>query len=239
MSTTMATPDYWSEPPVETATPEQNSVVDLVFTTHGQQIPADHAWSLSVAVTQVLPWLKNEICAGIHLIHGAQSGNGWERPPDDGIIELSARTRFVLRLPVQRVTDGRALSGQTLELAGYRIDLLDARVRPLSPLTTVLARHVHATGRDNRETAFLEDVARWLERLSITPRKMLCGRIRKLTTPDRAVQTRSLLLAELSPGESARVQRQGLGPDRLLGCGLFMPHKSIGAVHTSRQELSD
>jgi hypothetical protein len=82
------------------------------------------------------------------------------------------------------------------------------------------------------ESIFLEHAAQWLNELDIAPTKMLCGRIHRFTTPGGPMLTRSLLIAELNPKDSAAVQYDGLGPDRLLGCGLFLPHKSIAAVHT-------
>ena len=82
------------------------------------------------------------------------------------------------------------------------------------------------------ESIFLEHAAKWLDELDIAPTKMLCGRIHRFTTPGGPMLTRSLLIAELTPKDSAAVQYAGLGPDRLLGCGLFLPHKSIAAVHT-------
>jgi CRISPR/Cas system CSM-associated protein Csm4 (group 5 of RAMP superfamily) len=39
------------------------------------------------------------------------------------------------------------------------------------------------------------------------------------------------MLADLKPEESLRLQQQGLGPHRLMGCGIFIPHKGIDAVH--------
>ncbi|MBV5275414.1 MAG: type I-MYXAN CRISPR-associated protein Cas6/Cmx6, partial [Lamprocystis purpurea] len=45
-----------------------------------------------------------------------------------------------------------------------------------------------------------------------------------------AITTRSLLLAGLKPDESLRLQQQGLGLHRLMGCGIFIPHKGIDAV---------
>ena len=42
-----------------------------------------------------LPWMVDEPQAGIHLIHGAESGNGWIRPQEpDALLILSRRTRF-------------------------------------------------------------------------------------------------------------------------------------------------
>jgi hypothetical protein len=40
----------------------------------------------------------------------------------------------------------------------------------------------------------------------------------------------SLMLHGLSVADSLRVQRAGIGPHRLLGCGIFVPHRSAAAV---------
>ena len=47
---------------------------------------------------------------------------------------------------------------------------------------------------------------------------------------EELVMTRSLMLAELQPEESIRLQEDGLGPLRHMGCGIFIPHKGIEAV---------
>jgi hypothetical protein len=40
----------------------------------------------------------------------------------------------------------------------------------------------------------------------------------------------SLLLHGLTPAQSLAVQESGLGEGRKLGCGIFVPHKSVVAV---------
>jgi hypothetical protein len=42
---------------------------------------------------------------------------------------------------------------------------------------------------------------------------------------------KSVLLADLNATESIRLQQIGLGPHRVMGCGLFIPHKGIAAIH--------
>jgi len=44
------------------------------------------------------------------------------------------------------------------------------------------------------------------------------------------MHTRSLMLADLTVEEAVKLQQQGLGADRKLGCGLFIPHKGINPV---------
>jgi hypothetical protein len=57
---------------------------------------------------------------------------------------------------------------------------------------------------------------------------MLCGRVTAVATPQRTYQTRSLMLAGLTRAHALALQRHGLGGERMLGCGLFIPHKDIG-----------
>ena len=57
-----------------------------------------------------------------------------------------------------------------------------------------------------------------------------CGKMTLLTTPSGMLRTRSLMLSDLSTGESVRLQQQGLGPHGKMGCGIFIPHKGIESV---------
>ena len=156
----MAMPTIWQETPVARVPVPRETVIDLVFRTRGRQLPTDHAWTLRQTIIQVLPWLEDEPKAGIHLIHGAQSGNGWQQPDDSSVIELSARTRFVLRVPEHRIAQARKLSDQTLEIDGHAVTVLEARVRPLTPNTAVLARHIRVSDSTVDETIYLEHEAK-------------------------------------------------------------------------------
>ncbi|MEJ2178567.1 MAG: type I-MYXAN CRISPR-associated protein Cas6/Cmx6 [Gammaproteobacteria bacterium] len=42
-------------------------------------------------------------------------------------------------------------------------------------------------------------------------------------------------LAELEPAESIALQQRGVGLNRALGCGIFLPHKSLAAVGSSQE----
>lgn len=219
---------YWEED-VDTATAGvPDAVVDLVFQMNCRTLPVDHAYRLSQAVQALLPWFSTVPAAGLHLIHGADSGNGWYRPEAGGedLLYLSRRTRFVLRLPRERVEDARALSGQVLNIDGHALALGEASVRPLAASGTIYARYVVGR-REDSEAAFLERVAGELRSMGIRFKKVLCGRSHTLATPDGEVFTRSVMLADLSLDDSFKLQQLGLGAGRKLGCGLFIPHKSL------------
>lgn len=232
---------YWSEDEVKPAWQVPDTVVDLLFKIQCPQLPTDHAFALSQAVLQILPWLAGTESAGIHLIHGAATGNGWQRPADvpsdsDGqILHLSKRTRFILRLPNEQINAAKTLVGKTLDIDGYPLKIGDAHTRLLSKQTTLFARHIVTDPADS-ETDFIEQSVSELRTMGIEIKKLLCGKLHNLYTPNKPIFLRSLMLAELELEHSILLQQQGLGPERTMGCGLFIPHKGIAPVNA---EASD
>ena len=226
---------HWEEitPAEEYAVPD--AVVDAVFSISCRNLPVDHAYALSQAIQRALPWFADEAGAGLHTIHVAGSGNGWQRPDDPrALLHLSRRTKLALRIPKERISDAGDLINQTLDVDGHALRVEKIALRPLSRITTLFSRYVViATGND--EAGFLQAAADELRTLGIQPRKMLCGLTTPIVTPARTLQARSLMIAGLSPGESVLLQQQGLGSERKLGCGLFLPHKDIDDLRR-RQE---
>jgi CRISPR-associated protein Cas6 len=227
---------FWEEEKNETRGYQVPSdVVDLVYQISCRCLPLDHAHSFSRAVRRQLDWMDQEEQAGIHLIHGAESGNGWMRPDDteNQLLHLSRRSRMMLRVPGHRIDDARDLSGATLDIEGYRLEVGDSKVKLFSTLPTQFARYVvvpegisHAD-----EEAFMAYAAGQLRELGIRVRKLLCGRAHAIRHPDGDLYTRSLMLADLEKEEAVLLQQQGIGQHKKIGCGLFLPHKGIKAVH--------
>jgi CRISPR-associated protein Cas6 len=56
--------------------------------------------------------------------------------------------------------------------------------------------------------------------------------MRRAQAQDAEIVGFSLMLHALAPEDSLRMQAAGLGTARHLGCGIFVPHKSAGAVGT-------
>ena len=228
---------YWQDKdPLQQVVPD--TIVDVAFALDCRCIPLEHTHALSEALMQALPWLRDESEAGIHMIHGAESGNGWYRPEagsGDELLYLSRRTRLELRLPKVRVGDAGDLTGRTLDVGGYPLRVGKLAVRPLSTLGTLFSRYV--VGRpDEDEERFLAAVVEQLAVLDVRPRKMLCGRSHAIGLPEGRLFTRSLMVAELDREQSLRLQQRGLGPGRKLGCGLFLPHKDIAPVRPGADE---
>lgn len=212
--------------------PASRDIVDAVFAISCRSLPVDHAYALSQAIRAVLPWFADEPSAGLHIIRAAESASGWMRPEDPrSLLHLSQRTRLVLRLPQHRLEDAAALLGRTLDVAGHALRVDRVSVRPLSQITTLLSHCVLLAGCDG-ESEFRLAAARQLDALGIRPEEMLCGLMTLIATPGGTLQTRSLMLAGLTRAQSQLLQRQGLGTERKLGCGVFIPHKAIGDLRS-------
>ena len=209
----------------------QEEILDAVFAIACPTLPVDHAWALSQAIAEALPWFATERGAGLHTVHGGASGSGWTRPEGaDALLHLPRRARLALRLPRRRLEDAAALVGRTLQVAGWPLAVEAMALRPLSAITTLFARCVVLEAPD--EGAFMEIASTELATLGIRAQRMVCGRITPLATPQRVYETRSLMLAGLTLEHSLLLQQAGLGEARKLGCGLFIPHKDIADLRS-------
>jgi len=205
------------------------NVVDVQFSINCKSLPVDHAHALSTAVKAALPWFADEIQAGLHLIHVAESGNGWERPQgDDELLYLSRRTKLTLRVPQHRLGDTEQLSGKVLNVAENSMEVGKSNVRLLSVSTTLYARYV--AGKEGQsEDEFLAELIGELKDAGLHFKKVLCGKENLMDTPDGPIITRSLLVADLALEDAVRLQETGIGPHeyKKLGCGLFIAHKTV------------
>ncbi len=201
-----------------TVTTSQEAV-DLAFAVQCAGLPRDHAVSLATALCERLPWLSQEPFAGIHPLRVVQ-GLGEQAL-------LSQRTRLLLRVPAPRVQDLLALNAVELKLDGQALRLGQPQVRELVPHGTLYAYRVAADSAD--EPTFMVGVVRELLALDITA-EPVCGKHQSFDRAGATQHAFSLMLHGLNPGQSLRLQRHGLGPHRLLGCGVFVPHKSAAAV---------
>lgn len=195
------------------------SAVDMVFPLRGSTLPRDHAQALQDALCHQWPWLNSETQAGIHpvkLVPGTQAQ-----------AMLSHRSRLLLRVPTHRTPELLATAGIELVVAGQSVTLGTPHVRELLPYATLYAYKLAAADTD--EVAFMAELTRELAELGIGGERV-CGMRHQLTHAGGVLNTFSMMLHSLAPEQSLRVQYKGIGPHRLLGCGIFIPHKSADAV---------
>lgn len=194
-------------------------LVEAIFPIEGKSLPRDHAQALQRTLAAELPWLDSDVGAAIlplKLVLGSEN---------PGL--LSPRTRLILRAYPNRLDTLRALAGRSLEVAGHSLRLGAVHLRALQPHTTLYSYGVSSSSAD--EVEFMQQVERELDDLAVGGERV-CGKRNRLCLAEEEITTFSLMLHGLVAQQSLRVQQMGLGPHRLLGCGIFVPHKSAAAV---------
>lgn len=196
-----------------------SAMVDVAFPLAGSTVPRDHRRLLADALQAVLPWLGSAPGAGVHRVKVV-----------DGLGEralLSQRARLVLRVPREQAAALAPLAGRELALGGDSVRLGDPAPRELLAHHTLYAGFVAAPGDD--ELGFVAAVDAELQALGVRCER-ICGRESALDAGARPLPGFSLMLHALSAADALRVLERGIGPHRLLGCGLFVPHRSAAAV---------
>jgi len=221
---------FWNQAE-ETPVPYQvpDDVFDLVFKLRGISLDIDHAFALSTALQA---HLSDELCAriGVHGVRMAGSGNGWNRPEQsDAALPLSRRARLAIRVHRDDSEEVEQIMNRTLQIGHQEVTLGSSVMRKLSTIGTLYARAI-CCDREQSESDFLTEVAGLMRQMNIKVSKMICGRCGEIRTAEETIFTRALMVADLEPEESVALQQQGLGPGRMLGCGLFVPHKGIDPV---------
>ena len=221
---------FWNQEE-ETPVPYQvpDDVFDLVFRLRGTSLDIDHAFALSTALQA---HLSDDLCAriGVHGVRMAGSGNGWNRPEQsDAALPLSRRARLAIRVHQDDSEEVGQIMDRTLQIGHQQVTLGSSVIRKLSTIGTLYARAV-CCDREQSETDFLTEMAALLKQMNIKVSKMICGRCGEIRAADETIFTRALMVADLEAEESVALQQQGLGQGRMLGCGLFVPHRGIDPV---------
>ena len=195
-------------------------MVDVVFALEQGTLADDHAGALSLAVRRALPWFDDEAEAGILPLSGLARG--------DGVRFVGRRSRLALRLPLRRSASADSLAGARLDLDGVALKLGASSIRPLVPARGVVYSHFVSMDTDD-EIEFLARCRVLLAERGLKP-QLITGKARELRALAGLVRGFSLMLHGLGAAESLAVQEAGLGGHRALGCGIFVPHKSVAAV---------
>jgi CRISPR-associated protein Cas6 len=198
--------------------------IDLAFQLVGSTIPLDHGYSLFSTLCRVVPHLHGDRRIGVHPIRGRQAARG--------MLSLIEASRLRLRLPSEEVAAYLALAGSSLDLDGQGLRVGIPRVESLNPSASLGARLVtfrHALD----PITFEADVRRELDRLGVagtlgfvpTTRAPYIGqpKRRMVRVKDHRVIGYALRVRGLTAEESLKLQEEGLGGRRRMGCGLFVP----------------
>ena len=222
----------WDDKPTDLYKPPE-TVVDVAFNIDCKSIPIDHAYAHSTAVTNELSWISEDPTTAIHLIHGAESGNGWERPTKtettNPALYLSRRSKLTIRIPRNKIDEIKKLVGVTLNIEQHPLTVKDMVIKKINVFPILFSRYI-MIDQNQSEDDFLEQIHKDLKAEGITCWKMMCGKSQQFSFPGKEVYTRSLMIADLDPEESIKLQYQGYGEGLKFGCGIFLAHKEIDAV---------
>jgi len=100
-------------------------MVDLVFGLRGSRIPSDYRFALWSALRRTLPWVDQEVAAGIVGIRLTQTGGPTAL--------LARRAKLTLRVPSTRVAAAQQLEGSRVDLGSEAIEIAAAYAKALAP----------------------------------------------------------------------------------------------------------
>ncbi len=191
-----------------------HAMVDLVFEVSGGPLPVAYPYALWQGLAGIVPLLDGNQHAGVVPMRLAES--------EEGML-LPRRAKLVLRLPRELAEAASCLAQRTLQVAGSALHLGECRTRAIQPYPTL---HAQLVAGAEDEAEFMAEMEAALDALKVKA-GMICGQHHALVGDARRIGGYSLVLHDLAPDDSLRVQYAGLGVDRHLGCGIFLPYKVI------------
>lgn len=201
-----------------------SNFIDLSFPVYGTELHADHNHRVLAGISKKFPILHHLKELSINTITGI--------PDKQGKIRLTKKSKLYLRLPVEAIAHVYRLAGEKLEVGEYTIQLGNPELQTLKPVDTLRARLVTIKGHKEPEQ-FLIAAERQLKALDISANlgipandkgepKRLTLKIQKYT-----IVGFSVVVSDLNPDDSIKLQIYGLGGKRRLGCGVFYPNIPI------------
>jgi CRISPR-associated protein Cas6 len=195
-----------------------HNFVNLSFPVMGAELPADHNYRLYAAISRQFPQLHQLDGLAVNTISGI--------PNKQGKIRVTPSSRLLLRLPVEAIAQVYPLAGKTLDVGGYPIQLGNPELQTLKPVDSLKARLVTIKGY-SEPAPFLEAAYRQLQALGINANIGIPankkGEPKRLTLKIKSytVVGFSVVVSDLAPDDSIKLQVYGLGGKRRLGCGVF------------------
>ena len=202
--------------PVAAQLPE---MVDVVFGLTGDNLPRGFELPLFREVARVVPWIANTPRAGILPLRGQRTA--------DGGFMVAHRTRLVVRLPRDRVCSASALERATLRVGEATLTIGEGTFRKHQPAATLYSSRV-TTGEAD-ESRFVAIIEEELATLGVRGR-VICGRRVEIELEEGSLTAFPVAVHDLRDPDSLLLQRAGLGRGQPVGCGLFIPHKTIVAA---------
>jgi CRISPR-associated protein Cas6 len=196
--------------------------VDLSFSVMGKSLPIDHGYGLFSALTHWQQELHRLESLSITAISGI--------PAEQGMMQLTDRSRLLIRLPVDKVPLVYPLASKSISIGKHKIRFGIPQMDFLQPAPRLRSHLVVIKGYQEPES-FLAAAQRHLEQRGIQ------GNLRILTKADGTPKRKSikikrftvvgfgLEMTQLSDEDSLTLQKKGIGGKHRMGCGVFLPVK--------------
>jgi CRISPR-associated protein Cas6 len=200
--------------------------IEVAFPVTGELIPTDHAYLLYSALTRCVHTFHD---AKGHVRFAPINGDRGEK----GKIRIMSRSRLRVRLPAEQISVILPLAGRILEIGEHSIILRPPVVVPIVPTSILLAKIVTFKNSKTPER-FLAVARQRLDEIDVAgepgipliqggkrvgePRRQI------LRVKGRKIVGYPLQITGLTADESLRLQEEGLGGRRRIGCGFFIPY---------------
>jgi CRISPR-associated protein Cas6 len=201
-------------------------MVNLDYPVEGDKLPTDQGYALYSGLSRLVPLLHKHSCPVlVGPITGEFTGCGQ--------LQLNRqRSRLRLRLPAEQIPVFLGLAGQSLQIMGCQIHLGVPQVRAVHPAPSLIARLVVIKGFMEPQP-FLDACRRQLDALDVSGDVALPlvtqgthggkPRRRVLKIKEKHVVGFAVQITGLTAEESVKVQENGLGGRKKMGCGFFVP----------------
>lgn len=192
-------------------------IIDLVFDLEGEMLTADYPFELWDTLCLLIPALSARPNVGVLPLRCIEQSV---------TASLPKRAKLVLRLPSDLADTASALSGRQLNICGSQLKLGAWKHRAIKYYPTIHAQLV--TGNAD-EMSFISEINQQFAQMGISG-KIICGKRHRLSGASQQINGYSLVLHDLTPEASMKLQYHGLGESRHLGCGIFVPYKVITSL---------
>lgn len=206
---------------------------DLSFSIHtNRPIPSDHGYLLFAALTDAVPLIRTTEEIGVHPIRGRQIGGRQ--------IMIADWSRLTLRTPIELVHVWMPLAGKLLRIGNVLLRVGVPTIFPLRDASSLRSRLVTIKGATDSD-AFIASARQTLNALEISERAKITIPVR-LHASENANEAHALIrrtinikgrqiigyelhVDGLTGEESLRLQVNGIGGRRHMGCGVFTPFR--------------
>ena len=193
--------------------------IDLVFPIAGDKIEVAHGYLLYSAIVTVCPRLHDTESIGVHLIRGSYAG--------DGLLRIEDWSKLVIRMPESAINSFLCLAGKKIRLGLNEIFIGIPEINYLVPGVSLYA-HLVTTKNGHDESRFKTEIAKQLLNIGVTCDTNTVKR-KTFAIHGKQIVGYSLTVNSLSPSHSLKLQAQGLGGRRKMGCGIFLPAPAASA----------